>query len=109
MSRSYKHYPCTKDSGRSKKEDKQLANRKVRHVHDIIDGMMYKRIYESYDICDHKWKECTRADIKYLAYPKKIYNKNGSIKNYDEIIKAYRDKWPCFKHLNALNWKSKIK
>ena len=52
ISRSYKKIPITKDNGKSKKEDKRLANRKVRITSDIPSGCSYKRLYEQYNIVD---------------------------------------------------------
>lgn len=33
---------------------KRQANKRIRKTMDIIDGMIYKRFYDSWDICDFK-------------------------------------------------------
>lgn len=54
MSRSFKRNPICK-CGRSGRVGKKLANRRVRRA--LIDlprkSKAYKKIYESYDICDY--------------------------------------------------------
>ena len=58
MSRSYKKSPVMKDGNRSKKYDKRLANKAVRHA-DLTSGCAYKRVYNQYNICDFwcaEWK-----------------------------------------------------
>lgn len=56
MSRSYRHYPCVKDSGRSKKQDRTTANRKIRRkgLDEVSNGGHYKKFTCQYDICDHR-------------------------------------------------------
>lgn len=52
MSRSYKKTPVVKD-GRSGKEGKKFANRKVRRCkHDLANGKAYRKVFESWDIHD---------------------------------------------------------
>ena len=57
MSRSYKKHPINKDGGKSKKEIRSLANRKVRRKlsdpnFGIANGKAYKKEFESWDIAD---------------------------------------------------------
>ena len=59
MSRSYKKHPwCCDTKG---KDDKRNANKKVRsRLKDpnyVLKGSDYKKVFESYDICDYKWME----------------------------------------------------
>ncbi|HLD75127.1 MAG TPA: hypothetical protein VJB34_09545 [Bdellovibrionota bacterium] len=54
MSRSYKK-PWFTDSGRFRKFAKQQANKKVRKAVDVSNGGVYKRFYNSWDICDWKF------------------------------------------------------
>lgn len=49
MSRSYKKNPGYMDRN---PHGKNQANRKVRHTQDISNGKAYKKLYESYGICD---------------------------------------------------------
>lgn len=53
MSRSFKHVPIIKD-GTCKKYGKRYANKKVRKS-DIDNGGAYKKVYESYNICDYSF------------------------------------------------------
>lgn len=51
MSRSFKKSLVAKE--RNDKYNKRCANKKVRRYNDYIpNGKSYKKIYESYDICD---------------------------------------------------------
>ena len=58
MSRSYKKTPyCGDNKGKAKK---RVANSKLRTKlkdHDFIlaNGNAYKKVYESYNICDYGW------------------------------------------------------
>lgn len=55
MSRSYKKYPAGK-AEKSCKIGQRFANKKVRkYSHVIPNGNSYKKIYESWDICDYKY------------------------------------------------------
>lgn len=54
MSRSYKKSPYVVD--KKNKKDKRLANKKVRNTAWIANGMGYKKVYETWDICDWKWR-----------------------------------------------------
>lgn len=53
MSRSYKKTPGYTDHVRSTWKDKRFANKKVRNS-EIVDGGMYKKVFESWKICDYK-------------------------------------------------------
>lgn len=59
MSRSYKNSPvCTEGENRAgtRKYWKRLANRKVRKAKSLgMKSKNYKKIYESWDICDYKF------------------------------------------------------
>lgn len=50
MSRSWKKTPGYLDRN---PYNKNQANRKVRHTWDVPDGGSYKKIFESYNICDY--------------------------------------------------------
>ena len=86
MSRSYRKNPIIKDNGKSKKEMKSLANRKVRRKlndpdFNIADGKAYKKEFESWDIADFisRW------------------TKEDAIKEYESKSKKYRwfkEEWP---------------
>lgn len=59
MSRSRKKIPCWKDGERSRTphrlRTKTFANRSVRRNSDIPSGCGYKRVFNSYIICDYKF------------------------------------------------------
>ena len=86
MSRSYRKNPIIKDNGKSKKEMKSLANRKVRRKlndsdFNISNGNAYKKEFESWDIADFisRW------------------TKEDAIKEYESKSKKYRwfkEEWP---------------
>lgn len=54
MSRSFRHTPMLKDSGRHKWFYKRQANKKVRKT-DCSNGKFYKKVFESWDMCDWKF------------------------------------------------------
>lgn len=62
MSRSYKHYPCVKDKSCSR-SGKKFANRSIRRMKNVPNGGGYKKLKESYDICDWAFYE-TYKDYK---------------------------------------------
>ena len=73
MSRSYKKSPIINDHRRrSTKENKQIANRRVRRMNKKLDGApsrsYYKRATESWDISDYAW----------------YWSKEQAIKEYEE-------------------------
>lgn len=57
MSRSYKKNPVIKDNGKSKKSQKNIANRrlrsKLRQGEELASGGHYKKHFEQYDIADY--------------------------------------------------------
>lgn len=75
MSRSYKKTPVLKSNcGFSKK----MANRKVRRTKDVFSGTYYKKVFDSYDICE------------YLFYN----NWNSARKKHEsEILKVINNKY----------------
>ena len=62
MSRSYKKHPWVTDHHvKTSSEDKKFANKKVRHQEDLPNRGAFKKVSNSYDICDFKWIK-TRAE-----------------------------------------------
>ena len=56
MSRSYRKPVATDGYGsKFKKKSKQLANRAVRIADDVADGANYRRLFNSWNICDYKF------------------------------------------------------
>lgn len=60
MSRSYKRYPVTGDTV-NKKERKRLANQavraKLRNANELPQRNSYRKLYDSWDICDFLFTE----------------------------------------------------
>lgn len=54
MSRSYKK-PYVKDKS-NKKDGKKAANNKVKRTKEIGNGKQYKKVYNSWNICDYKFR-----------------------------------------------------
>ena len=50
MSRSYKKVPIHKE--RNSKFCKSQANRRVRRTSDIADGRSFRKVYDTWSICD---------------------------------------------------------
>ena len=98
MSRSYKHYPCSKDGGRSKKHDRTLANRKIRRttLDEVSNGGHYKKFTCRYDIYDYKWVETLN---EYLE-------KWGDSYLHDDMMGRETNNWYCRTLQDAkLRWK----
>lgn len=59
MSRSYKRVPCVRDNERSRVphryKSKTIANRSVRRNENIPSHGGYRRIYDSWILCDYKF------------------------------------------------------
>jgi hypothetical protein len=64
MSRSYRKNFITQQSYRSKTPSffKRLANRKARKDPDLPNGNGYRKVYETWNICDYK------SEIDVLAW-----------------------------------------
>ena len=62
MSRSYKKFPGFSDGDSCKKFPKRWAARKVRHSKNIPNGGAYRRLYNSWDICDYNCRYYSIAD-----------------------------------------------
>ena len=57
MSRSYKHVACYTDHNASTWRRKRWASKAIRRkIFELMDGNMYKKIYETWDICDYRFK-----------------------------------------------------
>ena len=67
MSRSYKRYAVVKDDERSyiprRYKQKTIANRAVRRHSDKLNGAKYKRVSDSWDICDWSYS-MTEGQLK---------------------------------------------
>jgi hypothetical protein len=64
MARSYKHTPgFTQGEEGTKRFFKRVANKVVRHAEEVDDGNMYKKLGDSYLICDYKWLLHSTEDV----------------------------------------------
>lgn len=60
MSRSKREAMFTEGyGGKARKSAKKHANKRVRHSKKIGDGKAFKKISNSWDICDYKFKDST--------------------------------------------------
>jgi hypothetical protein len=56
MSRSYKHIACYTDHNSGTWQRKRWASKAIRRsIFDITNGNMYKKVYETWSICDYKF------------------------------------------------------
>ena len=83
MSRSYKKNPYVTDhKRRTTKQSKRIANRifrrKLSHDEDMPARSQHKKITESYNICDYKWRMTEAEAIEW-------YNTDAS----DWFLKRY--------------------
>ena len=51
MSRSYRHFPCVSYISRG---EKKFANHKVRRTLNLGNYSYYKKVFQSWNICDYK-------------------------------------------------------
>ena len=73
MSRSYKKNPYVTDhKRRSTKQSKRLANRRVRRSLENYEytpaRSQHKKMSESWDICDYKWRMTREDAIEWYKY-----------------------------------------
>jgi hypothetical protein len=72
MSRSYKKvFGYVDRNPWSKKQ----ANKKVRRTENISSGGSYKKVHESYDICDYTFIYFNKSDVNKRDKPWKYYSK----------------------------------
>lgn len=93
MSRSYKHYPFVKDRA-SCKVGKKLASARVRvyikRGGEIANGNAYKKLYQSWDICDYCWSETWQQYQDW--FNNGCSRRNAEEPNYYDWYKAYKAK-----------------
>lgn len=94
MSRSYKKNPIIKDRN---KRMKQIANRKVRNYNEnIASGNAYKKIFQSYDICDYSFRTTYEEYLK-SAESKENAVLNGGLGEYHLEDFSYKNWFKTFK------------
>jgi hypothetical protein len=53
VSRSFKKHPaCPQKPRRSLRETKRFVSKSVRNVEDVSNGRSYRKLFDSWDICD---------------------------------------------------------
>ena len=81
MSRSHKKNPWYTDHHvKSSQENKKFANKKVRNTEEIPNGGSYKKVSESWDICDFKF---------FYTKEEAIEEYNKAKENDEEWVKKY--------------------
>lgn len=99
MSRSYKKTPWSGD--RKGKDKKRTANHKVRnwlkrHPDVTLNGNSYRKIYESWDICDYGgietweqyWESAVRVWYRWRYYYKPFPDKKTEYRNWVKYFKT---------------------
>lgn len=91
MARSYKKSPCCTDRPNGAKYWKNLGNRKVRHLDDLLPkGNKYKKVYNSWKIHDYVIYWDKKQALEYFRrnrYLKEDY------KNEEEFLNRYWKKY----------------
>ena len=93
MSRSRKKNPIRKENSKSRKHNKQIANRIARNKiknpdFDLNNWNAYKKIYDSYDVCDYYFRTTRNQAI--IDYNNPEYNHEH--KKY-KTLEEYLNKW----------------
>jgi len=89
MSRSYKKEPVVKGKVKGMKE---IANRRIRNFKgEISNGSSYKKVFQSYDICDFAFRE-TYLDYKTRKHKYQSVNIPHSEMTYYDWFKMYKRK-----------------
>lgn len=93
MSRSRKKHPVVKDYSRGgTRKSKQLASRVVRrYPHTIADGSSYRKLYESWNICDWKFSTYWMGDNEGY-WEKKFKRKQNTISDKTNCLLMITDK-----------------
>ena len=89
MSRSYKKNPFVTDNGDTK-QNKRLANRAVRrrlkNEEDIPARLPHKKMTESYNICDYRWRMTREEAIQWYKDQYEWQKNKGTL---DYFLKRY--------------------
>lgn len=80
MSRSFKHTPGWVD--RKDKRLKRYANKVVRHTDNIPNGRAYRKLFQTYDICDYAFLIFGKDDCEYRY-------SNNELMSYKKVKKAH--------------------
>lgn len=88
MSRSYKHSPVCCIGDRDRRDQKKLANRRVRRRKELYQFSKYKRLYEPWLIVEHRWFKSLKRFLNYFNELCFHYGK-PYVQN-EEVINWYR-------------------
>lgn len=95
MSRSYKKNPYVTDNG-STKQNKRIANRTVRRRlkqdEDMPVRLPHKKMTESYDICDFRWR-MTREDAIHWYENEMEHKASAYFKKHYPTLEAWLKYW----------------
>lgn len=61
MARSYKTVPGWTDNGLHRRFAKRQANKRIRQTPDVPNGRAFRKISETWDICDYRFLHFERA------------------------------------------------
>ena len=93
MSRSYKKHPYVTDHSQGTKSMKRIANRTVRrrlkNDEDMPARLQHKKMTESWDICDYKWRTTREQAIQWYLYE----CDNSYIKKHYPTLESYLNYW----------------
>lgn len=101
MSRSYKKNPFVTDQSQGTKSMKRLASRKVRRLikneEDMPARLPYKKMTESWMICDYKWRMTEAEAIEWYKY--KMANEASDwFKRHYPTLESWMKYWAkCYK------------
>ena len=101
MSRSYKKNPYVTDhKRRSTKQSKRLANRRVRrHLcgEDTLGRIQHKKMTESWDICDYRWR-MTKEDAIHWYKNEMEHEASAYFKKRYPTLEAWLKYWDkCYR------------
>ena len=101
MSRSYKKNPYVTDRSQGTKYMKCIANRTVRRRikddEDIPARLPHKKMTESWDICDYKWR-MTREDAIYWYKNEMEHKASTYFKKRYPTLEAWLKYWDkCYR------------
>lgn len=100
MSRSYKKNPYVTEGG-DKKSRKRVANRTVRRRlktdEDMPARLQHKKMTESWDICDYKWRMTREDAIEWYHYQMK-HQASPYFKKHYPTLEAWLKYWDkCYR------------
>jgi hypothetical protein len=62
MSRSRKSVPGWTDNGKHRRSAKRYSNKRVRQTKDIPNGRAFRKVADTWNICDYRWLHFERPE-----------------------------------------------